>query len=231
MWFAEVPEFYNRKFNGKGWSLVFLEGKHSGGGTWHNGKIYPNKEIIICAKHWKTAQQVSNLIYSSLVLVMGDTMNGMLNDRQPIVHSEQEKLPSDLPRYIFEVINSNHLVVPDLSTACLIALKASQNKRFLYAISKYKISCEIYSTASVDLDPFHSENLKLSPFCEDHVRFAASINLAYSAIEDMKLQIKANSSNPSKIDGKWNPKVKDDIETRLKDSQIDINELFLWCVS
>jgi hypothetical protein len=230
MWFAEEPEYYERKFNGRGWYIIFLEGKYSDGSQYSDVGIHKNKEIVICAKHWKTAQQAANLIFSSLILDRGDTMNGILDEQQPIVYSEQEKIPEDLPGHLFEFIKNYYMITPDLSTACLIAVKASQNKRFLYAISKYKLSCEIYSPALVDLDPFHSENLKLSPFFEDHVRFATSINLAYSAIEDMKLNIKASAKNPSKIDGKWNPKVKIDIESRLLNSGININELFLWRV-
>ncbi len=230
LWFAEEPEYYDRKFNGRGWSIKFIEGKHSNSGIYSNGEFYKSKEIVICAKHWKTAQQASNLIFSSLILDMGNTMGGILSDQQPIVYSEQEKLPKDLPTHLAEFIRNYHNNTPGLSTACLIAIKASRNKKFLYAISKYKLSCEIYSTASVDLDPFHSENLRLSSFIEDHVRFATSINLAYSAIEDLQLQIKAGANNPSKTDGVWNPKVKDDLELRLLKSGIDINELFLWNV-
>jgi len=231
MWFAEEPEYYSRKFSGKGWSLIFLEGKHSGGGTNSNGLIHPNKEIVVCAKHWKTAQQASNLIYSSLILETGDTMGGILRDQQPIVYSEHESFPTNAPRYLIDSIENYHMNTPGLSVACLIALKASRNKRFSYAISKYKLSCDIFSTAAVDLDPFHSENLRLSPFIEDHIRFAASINLAYSAIEDLQLQIKANNNNPSKTkDGNWNPEVKEDIEHRLQKAGVDTNELFLWNV-
>ena len=231
MWFAEEPDFYNQKFSGRGWDLIFLEGKHSNGGTFSDGVIHHNKEIVICAKHWKTAQQASNLIFSSLILEIGDTMGGIMGDQQPIVYSEQEIFPENIPRYLVDNIENYHMNTPGLPTACLIALKASRNKRFSYAISKYKLSCDIFSTASVDLDPFHSKNLRLSPFVEDHIRFAASINLAYSALEDLKLQIKANAKNPSKTnDGKWNPKVKEDIERRLQEAGVDLNELFLWTV-
>lgn len=231
MWFAEEPNYYKRNFIGRGWSLVFLEGKHSNGGTYSDGVLHRTKEIVICAKHWRTAQQASNLIFSSLILETGDTMGGILRDQQPIVYSEQEGLPEETPKYLADSITNYHLDTPGLSIACLIALKASRNKRFSYAISKYKLSCDTFSTATVDLDPFHSKNLRLSPFVEDHIRFSTSINLAYSAIEDLKFQIKANKANPSKLqDGSWNPNVKEDIERRLQDAGVNINELLLWSV-
>ena len=230
MWFAEEPEFYDQNFTGKGWSILFCEGKESSGGTYIKDQFYGNREIIICAKHWKTAQQASNLIYSSLILERGDTMNGVISN-QPYVYSEQDGMPDKMPKRIFDLIKNNFLITPDLSTACLLAMKASKSKHVCYAISKYKLSCEIYSTATIDLDPFHSENLKLSPFIEDHVLFSTSITLSYSAIEDLKLNIKAGQNNPSKLtNGEWNPSVKNDLEERLINAGININEPLLWAV-
>lgn len=231
MWFAEEPDYYNRRFNGRGWSILFLEGKHSDSGTNVNGEIYKNKEIVICAKHWKTAQQATNLIHSSLILELGDTMSGMLSTNHPVAFSEHDDTFSTFPERIVHNLREYHMSTPSLSRACLIAMKASQNKRSCYAISKYNLSCDIYSTAAIDLDPFHSENLKLSPFYEDHVLFATCITLAYSAIEELNLQIKADAKNPSKLSrGEWNPKVRSNLENRLIGSGIDIHELFLWSV-
>ena len=230
MWFAEEPAYYNQNFNGKGWSIIFCKGKESSGGTYLNDQFLGNKEITICARHWNTAQQASNLIYASLILERGDTMNGNIST-QPVVYSEQEDMPHKMPKRIFDLIKNNFLITPSLSDACLIAVKASKSKHVCYAISKYKLSCEIYSPATIDLDPFHSENMKLSPFIEDHVLFSTSITLSYSAIEDLKLNLKASPQNPSKLsNGEWNPIVKNDLEQRLIKAGIDINEPLLWAV-
>jgi hypothetical protein len=50
----------------------------------------------------------------------------------------------------------------------------------------------------------------------------------YSVLEELGLEIRASSKNPSMINGKWNPKVKDELEDRLTKNGIDINELFDW---
>ncbi len=229
MWFAEEPEYYNHRFNGRGWNIIFIEGKLSDGGINVDGVTHRNKEIAICAKNWKTAQQATNLIYSSLVLEMSDTLGGIISSFSPVAYSEEEDMIENLPSSISETIKNHYLCNPDLSMACLIALKASYNKHFCYAISKYNLCCEIYSTASVDLDPFHSKNMNLSPFYDDHVRFASSITLAYSAIEELNLHIKASDKNPSKLpNGEWNPKVKSNLECRLSKAGVDNEELFLW---
>ncbi|MCX6640932.1 MAG: hypothetical protein NTW14_10710 [bacterium] len=52
--------------------------------------------------------------------------------------------------------------------------------------------------------------------------------LAYSAIEEMGLEIRANRDRPSKINGKWNPVVLDDLRDRLLKAGIDINEPLIW---
>jgi hypothetical protein len=161
--FAEEPEYYNQNFNGRGWNVVFIENNQNSGGTLYKGEFLSDKEIVICARNWKTAQQASNLIYSSLILVLGDTMDGMMTIR-PIVYSEQEDMSAIMTRQLLEMTKKYYMSTPSLATTCLIALKASHRKQFCYAITKYNLSCEIYSTASVDLDPFHSENMKLSPF-------------------------------------------------------------------
>lgn len=224
MWIVEDPKFYKQKFNGSGWSLIF----HKDDSEFP--KFQNGKEIIIQAKNWKTAQQATNLIYASLVLILGDTLGGILN-KKPVAFSEEEDLFSGMPKRLIGSIKDTYLHTPDLSIACLVALKVSRNKRHCYALAKYCLSCEIYSTPAIELDPFHSENLKLSPFFEDHIRFAACIILAYSSIEDLDLQIKASNENPSRLNnGEWNPAVKADIEERLTAAGINLDEFFLWTV-
>ena len=135
----------------------------------------------------------------------------------------------EMPKEQLGVFRGYSLYTPEISLACKIAVKASYNRHYCYALTKYYLSCYLYSTPIVELDPHHSPNLRLSPFYDDHVRFAASIILAYSAIEELDLQIKAGEKKPSKLPtGEWNPEVKNDLERRLQQSRIDLSESFLW---
>src|SRR5208283_6100462 len=62
-----------------------------------------------------------------------------------------------------------------------------------------------------------------------HVYLANAVTLAYSAIEELGLEIRAGRDNPSRMpDGTWNPAVKADLEARLRDSGIDLSETALW---
>jgi hypothetical protein len=62
-----------------------------------------------------------------------------------------------------------------------------------------------------------------------HVRIASAITLAYSAIEEMQLEVRASSQNPSRLkDGSWNPVVRNELERRLLKAKIDIKDPFIW---
>jgi len=51
---------------------------------------------------------------------------------------------------------------------------------------------------------------------------------SYSVVEDLKLTLQASSKNPSRINGKWNPAVKWDLEERLSKAGVDLKEPILW---
>jgi hypothetical protein len=62
-----------------------------------------------------------------------------------------------------------------------------------------------------------------------HVHLANAISLAYSAIEQLGLGVKASREKPSKMsDGSWNPAVREDLVQRLYARKIDIIEPQLW---
>jgi hypothetical protein len=114
--------------------------------------------------------------------------------------------------------------------ACMIAAKASRRREFVYALAKYTLSASIHANDIVDLDPRHGEHMRLSPFPEDHVRFAYSIVTAYSVIEQLGLEVRASQKRPSMIKGEWNPLVKMDLEERLRHRGIDLAEQINWNV-
>jgi len=62
-----------------------------------------------------------------------------------------------------------------------------------------------------------------------HVYLANAVTVAYSAIEELGLEIRASQKNPSKMrDGTWNPSVKVDVEARLRKSGIDTSSMAIW---
>jgi hypothetical protein len=114
--------------------------------------------------------------------------------------------------------------------ACRVAALASRRRRHVYAITKYAFSVRLYGVFIVDLEPFRSTHLRLSPMPDDHVVFANAIVSAYSAIEDLGLEIRASASKPSRVGGEWNPVVRAELEQRLDDAGVDRSNGFLWTV-
>lgn len=115
-------------------------------------------------------------------------------------------------------------------SGCLIAARASRRLRWQYAVSKYAFSCSLVPLELVDLHTRYGEFLPLSHLPEAHIRYAHAILAAHSVIEDLGLEVRASASKPSRVNGQWNPLVKQDLEERLRSAGIDACEPILWNV-
>jgi hypothetical protein len=63
----------------------------------------------------------------------------------------------------------------------------------------------------------------------DRISCGFAVTLAYSAIEELGLEIRGSQKNPSNMpDGTWNPSVKADVEARLRKSGIDVSSAAIW---
>ena len=124
----------------------------------------------------------------------------------------------------------SYLSKSGLLDACELASRASRNRAASYAIHKLALSYQSSSPHVMDLDPGKSPRqfqVRDDPIY--HVHLANAVTLAYSAIEELGLEIWASQKNRSKMpDGKWNPTVKADIEARLRKSGIDDSSTALW---
>src|SRR4051794_9672142 len=60
------------------------------------------------------------------------------------------------------------------------------------------------------------------------VMMAEAIMLAFSAIEEFGPAGKASKKAPSKIDGKWNPPILEDLIDRLEAANVNMNEDYNW---
>jgi hypothetical protein len=123
---------------------------------------------------------------------------------------------------------SRYLETDGVPTACAIAAKASFRLKNVYAISKYNFSITNCSIFSVDLEPYISGHISVSPFPDDHVRICQAIVSCYSVLEELGLEIRASQNKPSMINGNWNLPVKNDLEDRLTKAGINLQETSLW---
>jgi hypothetical protein len=187
--------------------------------------VQNGREIVINSKSWHRAQYALNLILSSILLYSG---NPPLFEMDLVAHNDDEPEFHD-PVYR-KAITEKYMGTSNIPIACAITAKASRKRKWVYAVTKYKFSTSLYGVFHVDLEPFRSPHLAVSPFPEDHVIFSHAIVSAYSAIEDLGLEIRASQKRPSRINGKWNPIVRKDVEDRLEAANIDLNETILWTI-
>ncbi len=215
-------------YRGKGWIISF-EGEPGDHAcrqqTVFEGKCYPGKAVNIYAASEERALYVGDIIYASLCLVLGQLPPF---DRPLVVPINPESGPQRQTRR-HSVATPRDVDVGDLPLACLIAAKASYRKAYQYALFKHLLSREIFSTNIMDLVPSGWLSAKfVLASREHHVHCAYAILLAYSVLEELSLEMRASGKKPSRIKGRWNPPVKQELERRLKNAGIDLSETILW---
>ena len=183
--------------------------------------------MLIHASSWQSAQRALNLISACIYLFDGsppvfdaETQLVAHNDIEPELDD-----PDLRPIYVGRGLSRANIPI-----ACALAAKASRRKKYEYGVTKYNFSIGLHSQHGVDLEPFSSPHLGVSSFPEDHVTFCHAILSAYSVLEDIGLELRASRDRPSRINGKWNPVVRSELEDRLEQSDINTDEPILWTV-
>lgn len=206
-------------FKGAGWKASFAPQRRD------PPTVYKGKEIVLHATSWASAQRALDLILGCHQLVLGDPHVFPIH---PIAHNETE--PEWMEEHERRAEVEKTYSTSDFPLACAVAAKASRRRHWVYAVAKYKFSLSLYSVHHMDLEPWKSPHLAVSSFPGDHVMFSHAIISAYSVVEDLGLEVRASAEKPSRINGKWNPVVKQDLEQRLTKSGVDLGETILWTV-
>ncbi len=182
---------------------------------------------MIGAQREEVAESAFMLIKAAHCAITGDNYFG------PPVYDETKL--TQLPRLAdlrkFQGVDHGLVATSGLWRACELAAKVSHRWHTIYALTKYKVSVDLYSTFSRALDPTVSPTLERSGNPEDQVRACYAIVIAYSVIEELGLGVPASRDRPSSLaDGSWNPLVRSDLENMLRAAGVDTSEAFLWCV-
>jgi hypothetical protein len=225
---------YNRfpqpPYKGNGWHLDFVEPVSALpiGSAIVDDKIYPAKEVMLWAKSEVDAQRAADLIHAGRLLIDGSNLLSHIypGEHAPIqpANNNGDSNNEDLPGFPPGTL----VMTPLIPLACLVATSASLRLQYVYAMAKIRLSFETYSLPAMELDPQRRDNVPKSRLPEDHVRLAFAIVMAYSCIEELGFAIHASSNKPSKIDGRWNPVVKEELEARLRRGHINLQEAFHW---
>lgn len=117
--------------------------------------------------------------------------------------------------------------------AVAMAVNAWSDRRIVYAIHKLSMSYETEAITPWSAHPRYGQIFeKHSGEFSDHVRSSIAINLAFSAIEEMRLQVNSSREKPRWLDKEytWNPQVLKDITYRLEKAGIDPDRIIDWVV-
>lgn len=206
-------------FKGKGWHIEYHDFKDQ-------HRIDMQKEVIIFSSNRLTAQKTLNLIVNCLELYNGQP--SPWGGISLLAYSEKDKetiCNDDLNKF-----KNTYFGTVGIPVACLLAAKICQKRKYIYALAKYNFSVTLYSQYAVDLEPWSAPHLSVSKYPDDHIAFCHAIISAYSVLEELGLEVRANYNNPSMINGKWNPKIKADLETRLEKVGVNLSENILWTI-
>ena len=214
---GEEPGQPKPPFNGSGWEAAFTAQRR------RPSTVRKGKEIVLYARSWSSAQRALDLIQGCHQLIRGDPPVFSVH---LVAHNDIEPAwmkPAERAAQVKELWSTG-----DIPLACAVAARASRHRRWNYAVAKYKFSLSVFSVHHIDQEPWRAPHLRLSSFPDDHVMFSHAIISAWSVVEDIKLTLQASQKNPSRLDGQWNPIVKDDLEKRLAGVGVDLGEPILW---
>jgi hypothetical protein len=180
--------------------------------------VFFDMEIMIRATNEQRARQGVNLLCSAIDILHGCVMG--FTDPMEDIHirpygEKQETL--------------SFFSTTGITTACRFAALASKAS-LSYAMHKLAFSYRSAGAHHMDMHPRYSpRQFRVQKEPLTHVRLANAVTLAYSAIEEMQLELRASRENPSKLkDGSWNPVVRAELQRRLLKAKIDINDPFIW---
>lgn len=120
---------------------------------------------------------------------------------------------------------------PDVERICKLAARASLRRSHAYALHKLYLS---FQSAAPDLqyiDPHGAGGYKIYRVETDpmaHVRLSNAITLAYSAIEELRLEPWPIAGSTRMPDGSWKPEVRLSLEKRLRAARVDPNDSHVW---
>ncbi len=110
--------------------------------------------------------------------------------------------------------------------AAAIARRASQNRRFAYALALYAVSCRCHVNDPMTFEPCNYPYKSRSETHRDHARFAYAIIAAYSVVEQLRLTPEPKSFE----NGNWIPEKRQALEAKLRKAGINLTEPIMWHV-
>lgn len=199
------------------------------------GSGVPGQSLLVDAVEEAVANNIVQLICAAYDIIEGNPSDRVgLRSVFPLPDDETER------ESIYENVFRTHgffeqFIGPfELPVAVAVAAKAWSDRSLVYAIHKLSRSFATESITWWSAHPRYGQIFeKHSPLHSAHVGTSIAINLAFSAIEELQLQVKSSASNKRWLDlkaGQWNPAVLEDLRARLRAAHIDPDSTMSWIV-
>lgn len=183
------------------------------------------KELLVEAASESQAGDLLSIISAGCLLASPSPTSGLkvhlieFNDK----HDE---------RYRNQPYNRFYDRPEDLGFGCQVAERVVKDEHLIYALEKLNLSLDLHSFTPHSASPTYGQ--VFDHFDEEHnvqTRCAFAIEIAFSGIEELQLEIRSSQKKPRFTDpykGVWNEAVLDDINKRLRNSNVSSDMTFNW---
>jgi hypothetical protein len=184
-------------------------------------------QLYVEATSRLAAQKVCDLIYACMIILDG---SALIDDIDLIAVPNNRRNLEGLDEFALRRHVQNTIGTDGVIIASRMAARLSRRRPLTYACYKLRLSLNIASAPIVELDPFYNRKaFAVETHPQAHVRFATAITLAYSAIEEMQLEVRAKGGRGVKNeDGSWDQEAFDDLTGRLAKAHINVDDTQVW---
>lgn len=228
---SKTPPTVPAPATGAGWRIEY-ELRPSSPEVYDDSHFF-NPVPILHARNIVVAQRAALLVYAAEGVLENCVPHAFAAGFDPYCANplDASELTLVEPRLRARVEQQKTICADGFEHACRLAAKASKDKSAQYALLKLLFSYSDCSFHHMELHPSKGTGgLTQSYSVSDHVLWARAIVGAFSAIEELGLDVRACNKEPSLLEGKWNPKVLEDLRRRLQESQIDPDGTLIWAV-
>lgn len=180
-------------------------------------------ELMFAARTRESAQRAAMLTGAAKALIDGE-----LPLEQPYTVVRADGAFEDLSPPDYEEALASSVGTYGYAVAAALAAKISHRRCWVSALTKYWVSLKTCSVRRIEHHPQYGDQFTVERDPFKHALMAQAVVSAYSAVEELNLEVKATQQQPSKIAGTWNPPVLENLLARLSDAGINADKPLVW---
>jgi len=190
------------------------------------GELISFPELVICAQDFIAAQHALQLVVATISICQ--TALYFPDEHVAVPLDTEERAQFEFKSFN---LHGAGLQSSGLAAAAKLAARASLTRRHQYAIWKAFSSLRIAPISFSSTHPSYGAWYGVENLPKYHAEFGAAISLAYSAIEELGLELRSLNNKPTRQNGLWDRDARADVEKRLSMAGIPLEKEILWLVS